>query len=103
MPVGGTVDTTVNINQLDPKYLALGNALFDQVLGYEDTVLPQLENALLAGHDVIFLGEIGLGGKRVVDRMRHTEAELDCRGLDRRLVEPSGDEQPPPNDRPPAA
>src|SRR5207237_850105 len=27
MPVGGTVDTTVNINQLDPQYLSLGSAL----------------------------------------------------------------------------
>ena len=24
LPLGGTVDTVVNINQLDPKYLALG-------------------------------------------------------------------------------
>jgi hypothetical protein len=29
MPVGGTVDTTVNINQIDPKYLSLGSALLD--------------------------------------------------------------------------
>ncbi|NOT25019.1 MAG: TonB-dependent receptor [Acidobacteria bacterium] len=29
MPVGGTVDATVNINQLDPQYLALGSALLD--------------------------------------------------------------------------
>lgn len=28
--------------------------LFEGVLGYEDTVMPQLENAILAGHDVIF-------------------------------------------------
>jgi hypothetical protein len=31
MPMGGTVDTTVNINQLDPKYLELGSALLDLV------------------------------------------------------------------------
>ena len=31
MPVGGTVDATVNINQLDPQYLALGAALLDLV------------------------------------------------------------------------
>ena len=36
-----------------------GEPMFEGVLGYEDTVLPQLENALLAGHDVIFLGERG--------------------------------------------
>jgi hypothetical protein len=31
MPVGGTVDATVNINQIDPKYLSLGSALLDLV------------------------------------------------------------------------
>ena len=31
LPVGGTVDATVNINQLDPQYLALGSALLDLV------------------------------------------------------------------------
>ena len=36
-----------------------GEPLVERVLGYEDTVLPQLENAILAGHDVIFLGERG--------------------------------------------
>src|SRR4029450_4420733 len=36
-----------------------GEPLFPGVLGYDDTVLPQLENALLAGHDVIFLADRG--------------------------------------------
>ena len=31
LPVGGTVDATVNINQIDPQYLALGPALLDLV------------------------------------------------------------------------
>ena len=31
MPVGGTVDATVNINQIDPTYLSLGSALLDLV------------------------------------------------------------------------
>ena len=39
--------------------VSAGRPLFDGVLGYEDTVMPQLENALLAGHDVVFLGERG--------------------------------------------
>ena len=43
-----------------------GEALFPRVLGYEDTVLPQLENALLAGHDVIFLGERGQAKTRMI-------------------------------------
>src|SRR5205809_2341231 len=40
--------------------------LFPGVLGFEDTVLPQLENALLAGHDVIFLGERGQAKTRII-------------------------------------
>jgi len=36
------------------------------VLGFEQTVLPQLENALLAGHDVIFLGERGQAKTRMI-------------------------------------
>jgi magnesium chelatase subunit I len=43
-----------------------GEPLFPGVLGYEETVLPQLENALLAGHDVIFLGERGQAKTRMI-------------------------------------
>ncbi len=43
-----------------------GEPLLERVLGYEDTVLPQLENALLAGHDVIFLGERGQAKTRMI-------------------------------------
>ncbi|HEX7097555.1 MAG TPA: magnesium chelatase, partial [Acidimicrobiales bacterium] len=43
-----------------------GEPLFPSVLGYEATVLPQLENALLAGHDVIFLGERGQAKTRMI-------------------------------------
>src|SRR6058998_2757644 len=46
--------------------ISAGEALFPGVLGYEDTVLPQLENALLAGHDVIFLGERGQAKTRII-------------------------------------
>jgi magnesium chelatase subunit I len=46
--------------------IAAGLPLFDGVLGYEDTVMPQLENALLAGHDVIFLGERGQAKTRMI-------------------------------------
>src|SRR6058998_962411 len=46
--------------------IAAGEPLFPGVLGYEDTVLPQLENALLAGHDVIFLGERGQAKTRII-------------------------------------
>ena len=43
-----------------------GKPLVEGVLGYEDTVLPQLENALLAGHDIIFLGERGQAKTRII-------------------------------------
>jgi magnesium chelatase subunit I len=46
--------------------IADGEPLFTDVLGYEQTVLPQLENALLAGHDVIFLGERGQAKTRMI-------------------------------------
>ena len=46
--------------------IAAGEPLVEGVLGYEDTVLPQLENALLAGHDVIFLGERGQAKTRMI-------------------------------------
>ena len=40
--------------------------LFAGVLGYEETVMPQLENALLAGHDIVFLGERGQAKTRII-------------------------------------
>ena len=43
-----------------------GEALFDGVMGYESTVMPQLENALLAGHDIVFLGERGQAKTRMI-------------------------------------
>jgi magnesium chelatase subunit I len=46
--------------------IAEGRPLVDGVIGYEDTVLPQLENALIAGHDVIFLGERGQAKTRMI-------------------------------------
>jgi magnesium chelatase subunit I len=46
--------------------LAEGRPLVSGVIGYEDTVLPQLANALLAGHDVIFLGERGQAKTRMI-------------------------------------
>lgn len=43
-----------------------GQPLFEGVMGYEETVMPQLENALLAGHDIIFLGERGQAKTRII-------------------------------------
>jgi magnesium chelatase subunit I len=46
--------------------IAAGEPLVPGVLGFDETVLPQLENALLAGHDVIFLGERGQAKTRII-------------------------------------
>ncbi len=39
--------------------------LFPTVRGYDDTVLPELYNAIMAGHDIIFLGERGQAKTRL--------------------------------------
>jgi magnesium chelatase subunit I len=39
---------------------------FPGVVGFDDTVLPDLERALLAGHDVVLLGERGQGKTRLI-------------------------------------
>jgi len=49
--------------------LSEGRPLVPGVIGYEDTVVPQLANALLAGHDVIFLGERGQAKTRIIRSM----------------------------------
>jgi magnesium chelatase subunit I len=48
------------------RRIAEGKPLVEGVVGYDDTVLPQLENALLAAHDVIFLGERGQAKTRMI-------------------------------------
>jgi magnesium chelatase subunit I len=42
-----------------------GETPFPGIYGYEDTVLPQIENAILAGQDIIFLGERGQAKTRI--------------------------------------
>jgi len=46
--------------------IAGGEPLVEGVIGYDETVLPQLENAVLAGHDLIFLGERGQAKTRMI-------------------------------------
>lgn len=40
--------------------------LFPGIIGYEDTVIPQVENAVIAGQDIIFLGERGQAKSRIM-------------------------------------
>jgi magnesium chelatase subunit I len=42
-----------------------GEELFPGIVGYEDTVIPQVENAILSGQDIIFLGERGQAKTRM--------------------------------------
>jgi magnesium chelatase subunit I len=46
--------------------LAAGEDPWPGLHGFEDTVIPQLERALIAGHDVVLLGERGQGKTRVL-------------------------------------
>ncbi|HET7356513.1 MAG TPA: sigma 54-interacting transcriptional regulator [Nocardioidaceae bacterium] len=43
-----------------------GAVTFPGIVGFDDTVLPQLEGALLAGHDLVLLGERGQGKTRLM-------------------------------------
>ncbi|HET6698116.1 MAG TPA: magnesium chelatase [Nocardioidaceae bacterium] len=51
-----------------------GASAFPGIVGFDDSVLPQLEAALLAGHDLVLLGERGQGKTRL---MRSLTALLD--------------------------
>src|SRR3954451_17957731 len=43
--------------------------IFPGIIGYEDTVIPQIENAILSGQDIIFLGERGQAKTRMARAM----------------------------------
>ena len=43
-----------------------GAPIFPGIVGYDDTVLPQLQNALLSGQDLILLGERGQAKSRIL-------------------------------------
>ncbi len=41
-------------------------AIFPGIIGYDDTVIPQVENAVISGQDMIFLGERGQAKSRMM-------------------------------------
>ncbi|QYJ04128.1 AAA family ATPase [Nocardioides panacisoli] len=49
--------------------LAAGEDPWPGLHGFEDTVIPQLERALIAGHDLVLLGERGQGKTRLLRTM----------------------------------
>lgn len=51
--------------------------LFPGIVGYQDTVLPELINAILAGHDILFLGEKGQAKSKLMRILpRFLDAEV---------------------------
>jgi magnesium chelatase subunit I len=40
--------------------------LFPGIIGYDDTVIPEVENAIISGQDIIFLGERGQAKSRIM-------------------------------------
>jgi magnesium chelatase subunit I len=46
--------------------LRAGSTAFPGIVGFDDTVLPELESAILAGHDLVLLGERGQGKTRLM-------------------------------------
>jgi magnesium chelatase subunit I len=48
------------------RKLRSGERLFPGIVGYDDSVIPQVENAILAGQDIVLLGERGQAKSRLV-------------------------------------
>ncbi|MHC4875863.1 MAG: sigma 54-interacting transcriptional regulator [Planctomycetota bacterium] len=48
------------------RRLRSGEPLFPGIVGYDDTVLPQIQNAVLSQHDMLFLGLRGQGKTRML-------------------------------------
>jgi magnesium chelatase subunit I len=58
-----TVKDELRTNLLE--VIRSGGPLLPGILGYDETVLPQIENAILAGQDIILLGERGQAKSRI--------------------------------------
>src|SRR3984893_9664925 len=48
-----------------------GQTLFPEILGYEETVDPQIQNAILSRHDILFLGLRGQAKTRMLRQLVH--------------------------------
>jgi magnesium chelatase subunit I len=48
------------------RLLKEGEELFPKIIGYENTVIPEINLALIAGHDMLFLGEKGQAKSRLM-------------------------------------
>src|SRR5438445_8543074 len=48
------------------RKLTARDELFPGIIGYDDSVIPQMENAILAGQDLVLLGERGQAKSRLI-------------------------------------
>lgn len=62
-----TVKEELRANLLDR--LGRGDTLFPSIVGFDESVLPALERGILAGHDLILLGERGQAKTRLIRRV----------------------------------
>ena len=64
----GWVSKTVKHEMRDNflRMLQAGEELFPGIIGYENTVIPEINLALIAGHDLLFLGEKGQAKSRLM-------------------------------------
>ena len=62
--VSKTVKREIHDNFM--RLLSHGEELFPGIIGYEDTVIPEVNIGLIAGHDLLFLGEKGQGKSRLM-------------------------------------
>ena len=51
------------------KKLRAGEKLFRGIVGYDETVIPQLVNAILARHNIILLGLRGQAKSRIIRQL----------------------------------
>lgn len=59
------------------RMLEQGEELFPGIVGYEDTVIPEINIALLSGHDMLFMGEKGQAKSRLMRSLvRFLDEEL---------------------------
>jgi len=48
------------------QHLESGKRILPGIIGYDDTVIPEIENAILSGHHMVFLGERGQAKSRII-------------------------------------
>src|SRR5713226_3899380 len=46
--------------------LETGERILQGIIGYDETVIPEIENAVLSGHHMVFLGERGQAKSRII-------------------------------------